>query len=79
MSQSFENFDKPYRRGLVLGLSLAEVFLILLFLLLLASIGFTSSLEAEKQELQVQKQELQDSLDAFRKVIGNNITIEEFI
>ena len=47
MAQSFENFDKPYRRGLVLGLSLAEVFLILLFLLLLASIGLTSALQED--------------------------------
>ena len=39
MARSYQDFDRPYRRGLVLGLSLAELFLILLFLLLLASIG----------------------------------------
>ena len=39
MARSYKDFDRPYRRGLVLGLSLAELFLILLFLLLLASIG----------------------------------------
>ena len=78
MSQSFENFDKPYRRGLVLGLSLAEVFLILLFLLLLASIGLTSSLQEELVETKEKNVELQDSLTAFRDVIGNKITLEEF-
>ena len=34
MVKSYENFDKPYRRGLILGLSLAELFLILLFSIL---------------------------------------------
>ena len=78
MSQSFENFDKPYRRGLVLGLSLAEVFLILIFLLLLASIGIVDTFKKEIKEAKIEKQELQDSLDALRKVIGRNITTEEF-
>lgn len=75
MTQSFQNFDKPYRRGLVLGLSLAEVFLILLFLLLLASIGLASSIQ---EELESENQELRDSLEAFREVHGGTITIEEF-
>ena len=78
MTQSYENFDKPYRRGLVLGLSLAEVFLILLFLLLLAAIGLTSSLQEELTETEIQRQELEDSLVAFRDVIGNKITLEDF-
>ena len=42
MSNSYEPFDRSYRRGLVLGLSLAEIFLILIFLLLLASIGIAA-------------------------------------
>ena len=75
MTESFQNFDKPYRRGLVLGLSLAEVFLILLFLLLLASIGLASSIQ---EELESENQELRDSLEAFREVHGGAITIEEF-
>lgn len=78
MAQSFENFDKPYRRGLVLGLSLAEVFLILLFLLLLASIGLTSALQEDLVQKQEENQELRDSLMAFKEVIGGKITIEEF-
>ena len=78
MPNSFDNFDKPYRRGLVLGLSLAEVFLILLFLLLLVSIGVTSSLQEDMNEIDMKRQELQDSLDGFRQVIGNKITVEEF-
>ena len=49
MSKSFTEFDRPYRRGLVLGLSLAELFLILLFLLLLAAIGMAQN-ERENNE-----------------------------
>ena len=45
MAESYSNFDKPYRRGLVLGLSLAELFLILLFLLLLVSMGLTAFIQ----------------------------------
>ena len=48
MARSYKDFDRPYRRGLVLGLSLAELFLILLFLLLLASIGMIEEVKKEK-------------------------------
>ena len=71
MAKSFESFDKPYRRGLVLGLSLAELFLILIFLLLLIAIGTVQSIEDEKQKLQ-------NSLDAIYESVGNEITPEEF-
>ena len=47
---SFADFDRPYRRGLVLGLSLAELFLILLFLLLLAAVGYSAIVEEEMDE-----------------------------
>jgi hypothetical protein len=47
MARSYQDFDRPYRRGLVLGLSLAELFLILLFLLLLASIGIIEEVKKE--------------------------------
>ena len=51
MARSYENFDKPYRRGLVLGLSLAELFLILLFLLLLIATGLHQIKEKETKNL----------------------------
>ncbi len=76
MAQLLGNFNKAYRRGLVLGLSLAEVFLILLFLILLVSIGLTSSLQEELNETE---QKLNDSLNIQQEVIGREITIEEFI
>ena len=49
---SFADFDRPYRKGVVLGLSLAEIFIILTFLLLLALIGFGAFFkEAEQKHL----------------------------
>ena len=74
MAESYSNFDKPYRRGLVLGLSLAELFLILLFLLLLVSMGLTAFIQEEldaankkNETLVSQNQELTDSLTEIQK------------
>jgi hypothetical protein len=52
--QSFTDFDRPYRRGVVIGLSLAELFIILVFLLLLTIVGYAVNTEQalmEKEEL----------------------------
>jgi len=57
---SFTDFDRPYRRGVVLGLSLAELFIILIFLLLMAMIGYTASREEELQEYE---EELKQRID----------------
>jgi hypothetical protein len=70
--------DKNYRRGLVLGLSLAELFIILLFLLLLATVGFVSMLE-EKQRLQQEEINiLKSELQAIEKIFGKNPLPEDF-
>ena len=50
MASSYQDFDRPYRRGVVLGLSLAELFLILLFLLLISTVGFFTFMEEEKEK-----------------------------
>ena len=81
MPQSYNNFDRPYRRGLVLGLSLAELFLILLFLLLLVATGIVQQYERETQELKEVKEDLSEKLEALERVItidGKPITREEF-
>jgi len=85
MAESYSNFDKPYRRGLVLGLSLAELFLILLFLLLLVSMGLTAFIQEEldaankrNEALVSQNQELTDSLTEIQKILGGEITVVEF-
>lgn len=51
-SEYFPDLDKPYRRGLILGLSLAEVFLLLVFLLLLVAVGYAGFVEDEKKKVE---------------------------
>jgi hypothetical protein len=53
--QTLPTSDRIYRRGLVLGLTVAELFLLLLFLLLLALAATLLLLESEKSELQKQR------------------------
>lgn len=73
-TKSYHQFDRPYRRGLVLGLSLAELFLILLFLLLLISFGISSSLKEQVSDLEQQKKALVDGLKAVKDAVGSDIT-----
>ena len=51
-SEYFPDLDKPYRRGLILGLSLAEVFLLLVFLLLLVAVGYAGMVAEEKKKIE---------------------------
>lgn len=70
--------DRGYRRGLVLGLSLAELFIILVFLLLLASLGFMSLKEKINQQQKAQIEDLTTQLSAYKEVIqGNNIDLDK--
>ena len=83
MSNSYEPFDRSYRRGLVLGLSLAEVFLILIFLLLLTSIGIAAIQEQKKRDLSKKNEVLisenkklnsiKDELSSIKQYIGDSI------
>ena len=83
MSNSYESFDRNYRRGLVLGLSLAEIFLILIFLLLLTSIGIAAIQEKKKRDLSIKNEALiseneklnsiKDELSSIEEYIGDNI------
>ena len=75
---SYSEFDRPYRRGLVLGLSLAELFIILLFLLLLATIGLFVFLEEEKQRLRDELAKNESILTAVRENMGPNPTPDDF-
>jgi len=60
--RSFTDFDRPYRKGVVLGLSLAEIFIILVFLLLLTLIGL-GELWREAEEKIVTIEGLNDNLE----------------
>lgn len=52
MPSQHDTQDRPYRRGLVLGLSLAEVFLILLFLLLVVSMNIVETAKQDEVKYQ---------------------------
>lgn len=78
MAKSYQEFDRPYRRGVVLGLSLAELFLILLFLLLLATIGFLTFFEEENQKLLNEVNKNESILAAIQENLGPNPTPEDF-
>ena len=71
MARSYENFDRPYRRGLVLGLSLAELFLILLFLLLLIAFGINQVKDGKIDKLS-------DELADIYEAVGNEISPIDF-
>lgn len=62
-------YHRAYRRGIVLGLSLAELFILLVFLLLLALIGYALSRDdqANRQEQTIAEQ--QEQLDALAPII----------
>ena len=79
MSNSYEPFDNQYRRGLVLGLSLAEIFLILIFLLLLTSIGIAVIQEKKKKELSDKNEILVSENKILNSIKDELKTIEEYI
>ncbi|MDA0312580.1 MAG: hypothetical protein O2992_10740 [Gemmatimonadetes bacterium] len=67
---TFRNVDRVYRRGLVLGLTLAELFLLLLFLLLLALAGTALRWLEEIQDVEILRQEnvtLRQDLDDLKR------------
>ena len=77
MSKSFTEFDRPYRRGLVLGLSLAELFLILLFLLLLAAIGMAQNERENNKKLVEENKAQNDLLRQLQNEDGSPISAED--
>ncbi len=59
---SFQWSDRSYRRGLVLGLTVAELFLLLLFLLLLALALLNKQWRNEEKQLSKEKEEIAKEL-----------------
>ena len=59
--------DADYRRGTVLGLTVAEVFILLLFLLLLALVVLVRDWEAERKEEAARRAQMKDQLTALQK------------
>ena len=54
--------DSAYRQGTVLGLTIAEMFILLIFLLLIAFLGFSDQWQKERDKLSGQLQKEQEKL-----------------
>ena len=59
--------DAAYRRGTVLGLTMAEIFILLLFLILLAFLALAQSWDRKRESETTATQELRDELVALEK------------
>lgn len=62
-------YHRAYRRGIVLGLSLAELFILLVFLLLLALIGYALSRDDQVTRQEQTIAEQQEQLDALAPIV----------
>ena len=73
--------DAAYRRGTVLGLTVAEIFILLLFLLLLAFLTWEDERERAVTELAEARQTLQaiDQIDRWKQVVAEFETPEEVL
>ncbi|MDE0691393.1 MAG: hypothetical protein OXI55_04020 [Gammaproteobacteria bacterium] len=73
--------DAAYRRGTVLGLTVAEIFILLLFLLLLAFLTWEDDRQRAVTELAEARQTLQaiDQIDRWKEVVAEFETPEEVL
>ena len=74
--------EREHRRGLVLGLTLAEILILLLFLLLLALGVRLNKLEEEKKIAEAERQEVKVTnwlKEKFPALVGKSSVIEEFV
>ena len=78
---STANDNAAYRRGTVLGLTVAEIFILLLFLLLLAFLTWEVERERTVTELAEARQTLQaiDQIDRWKEVVTEFETPEEVL
>lgn len=65
--------EREHRRGLVLGLTLAEILILLLFLLLLTLAGRLQQLEQEKQAAVVERDRKTAELDKIKPLVTGSI------
>ena len=65
--------SESYRRGLTLGLTLAEIFILLLFLLLLALLVFYVEMKAESEQTQMELEVVKKERDEARSELPEDI------
>lgn len=64
---------EPYRRGLTLGLTVAEILILLLFLLLLALYAFNAENEVKSEQLQTELETVKKERDEARSKLPEDI------
>ena len=64
---------EPYRRGLTLGLTVAEILILLLFLLLLALYAFNAENEVKSEQLQTELETVKKKFDEERSALPETI------
>ena len=64
---------EPYRRGLTLGLTVAEILILLLFLLLLALYAFNVEIKAKSEQTQTELETVKKELDEARSKLPEGI------
>lgn len=64
---------EPYRRGLTLGLTVAEILILLLFLLLLSLYAFNVEIKAKSEQIQTELETVKKELDEARSKLPEDI------
>jgi hypothetical protein len=77
MAASITRDPREYRRGMVLGLTLAESLLLLLFLLLLAMAAVLGRREEAVQQAQAQFDQLRPLIETYRRAGTTSETVED--
>lgn len=78
MSTPVDDQNKSYRRGLVLGLTMAEIAILIIFCLLLASAFLMQEKERRAQQLRVKNQELAQVQQMVDRILERNGNPEKF-
>lgn len=78
MSSPIDDQNKSYRRGLVLGLTMAEIAILIIFCLLLASAFLMQEKEHRAEQLRVKNQELEQVQEMVERIRERNGNPEKF-
>ena len=80
MGTETRNFaESKYRRGTILGLTVAEIFILLLFLLMLVFLVLTQEQQAREQEQAQELAELSDFRETWEQSLAGIQTPDEIV